>query len=330
MSNTGQTCLLLFAFIAGSILAGCDVEEVAEIFDEIKNEQNDEWQGHTNSTTNSSNSLDANTITIASFNIKVFGQSKLKKSEVMDVLARVVRNFDMVAIQEIRSRKNDVIPRFVELINSSGRQYDFVVGERLGRTSSKEQYAYVFDTSRIAFISNSAYTVPDSGDRLHREPMVASFRAQGQQTGQAFSFTLVNIHTDPDEAGQEVDALDDAFLFVREQNPFQDDVILLGDLNVDADRLGELGQLPNITWTVPATTPTNTLKTESYDNILFDQSATTEFTGRSGVLDLESFFGLTREEALRVSDHLPVWAEFSAVEGGTVPQIATRPDSIER
>jgi hypothetical protein len=42
------------------------------------------------------------TITIAAFNIQILGKSKREKTEVMDVLARTVREFDVVLVQEIR------------------------------------------------------------------------------------------------------------------------------------------------------------------------------------------------------------------------------------
>jgi hypothetical protein len=48
--------------------------------------------------------------------------------------------------------------------------------------------------------------------------------------------------------------------------------------------------------------------------------------GRSGVLDFMRDGNLTLEEALEVSDHLPVWAEFSIFEGGTIGRVATRPN----
>ena len=71
--------------------------------------------------------------------------------------------------------------------------------------------------------------------------------------------------------------------------------------------------------------PTNTRKTKSYDNIIFDGRATTEYTGQFGVLDLMGEFALTKDEALVVSDHMPVWAVFSAVEGDG-GGVATRPE----
>ncbi len=262
-------------------------------------------------------------ITIASFNIQVFGQSKLNKPRVMDVLAQIVRRFDIVAIQEVRSSRQDVLPRFVDLINADGAQYDFAIGERLGRTSSKEQYAFVFNTATIEIDRSAMYTVGDPDDLLHREPTVASFRTRGPAADEAFTFTLVNIHTDPDEVDMEVDALDDVVQAVRADGRGEDDIILLGDLNADENSFGELGQLADIYWLI-AGVPTNTRGTKTYDNLLFFARATTEFSGRGGVLNFEEEFGLTRNEALEVSDHFPVWGKFDIREGGQPNRFAAR------
>jgi deoxyribonuclease-1-like protein len=266
-------------------------------------------------------------IRIATFNIQVFGQSKLEKPHVMEVLARTVRRFDVVAIQEIRSSNQDVMPRFVELINSDGSRYDFVIGPRLGRTSSKEQYAFVFDSTRIGIDPQSIYTMADPHDLLHREPLVARFYVRGPPVGEAFTFTLVNIHTDPDETRQELDALADVFRIAQTQG--EDDVILLGDLNVDDRRMGELGRLPGIAWVISGQ-PTNTRRTRQYDNLVFDARATVEYTGVANVFDLQSEFGLTLEQVLEVSDHLPVWAEFSPYENYSGRGLASRPAAETR
>jgi len=269
------------------------------------------------------------TVKIASFNIQVFGTSKIGKPQVMNVLAAVVRRFDVVAIQEIRSKDTTLLPRFIEMINAEGAQYDYVIGPRLGRTSSKEQYAFVFDASRIAYDPQSIYTAHDSADLLHREPLVTRFSVRGLPARQAFTFTLVNIHTDPDDTDVELNALDDVFVAVQRDASGEDDVILLGDLNVDERHLGQLGGLPNIAWAVSGE-KTNTRRTKSYDNIIFDRTATREYVGRWGVFDLTAEFGLTRDEALEVSDHLPVWAEFSAYEAGVAGPVATRPATAPR
>ncbi|MCH5373660.1 MAG: endonuclease/exonuclease/phosphatase family protein, partial [Planctomycetes bacterium] len=208
------------------------------------------------------------TIRVASFNIQVLGSSKANKAHVMDILARIVREFDIVAIQEIRASDQDVIPSFVDSINTTGRYYDYVIGPRLGRTSSKEQYAFVFDSATVEVDRSQLYTIADPDDLLHREPLVAWFRVRGPPPDQAFTFTLVNIHTDPDETARELDVLGDVFRVVRDDGRNEDDVIILGDLNVDDRHLGRLGQISGITWVVTGT-PTNTRGTAQYDNIVF-------------------------------------------------------------
>ncbi|GAA4431993.1 endonuclease/exonuclease/phosphatase family protein [Bremerella cremea] len=255
-------------------------------------------------------------IRIASFNIQVFGQSKMDKPEVMQVLTQVVKSFDVVAVQELRSKEQDVIPRWLEMINADGSHWASLVGPRIGRTVSKEQYVFLYNTAKIEFVEKSDFTLNDPLDLLHREPYVASFRARVPEGVQPFSFTLINIHTDPDETDQELDALAEVYEVVRQANPNEDDVILLGDLNVDYTKLGMLGKIPGIFATVQGT-PTNTLQTKSYDNIVFDRRLTTEFTGDVGVLDLMTAFKLTQEQASDVSDHLPIWATFTAAETGS-------------
>lgn len=263
-------------------------------------------------------------IKIASFNIQVLGHSKLAQPSVMEVLCDIVRRFDVVAIQEVRAREDDILPRFVRQINAGGRKYDFLIGPRLGRSQSKEQYAFVYDTATIETDRTALYTVADPGDLLHREPLVGSFRVRGPPPGEAFTFSLINIHTDPDEARQEVDALAQVERAVRADGRGEDDVILLGDLNADERNFGSLGLLPNITWVISGM-PTNTRGNHTYDNILFHRAATSEFTGMSGVVDLMRDYGLTLDAALEVSDHLPIWAEFSALEGGQPGRVAARP-----
>jgi hypothetical protein len=79
-----------------------------------------------------------------------------------------------------------------------------------------------------------------------------------------------------------------------------------------------------MSWVIAGQT-TNTKGTESYDNMLFDRRSTVEYAGRSGVLNLREEYGLSMEEALDVSDHLPVWATFHATENAQSGTIATRP-----
>jgi endonuclease/exonuclease/phosphatase family metal-dependent hydrolase len=248
-------------------------------------------------------------IKIATFNIQVFGESKIAKPQVVDVLARVVRNFDIVAVQEVRAKSDSVIPQFLSAINADGSRYQFVIGPRLGRTVSKEQYTFIYDSTRIEIDPSSVGTSPNPGDRLHRPPLHARFRVRANPPESGFSFWLVDTHTDPDEVALEVNALAEVFQEMKALRPDEDDVILLGDLNAGPPQFGKIKQIPGIGWAVSGVT-TNTRRSKTYDNLIFDTRTTTEYTGTWGVLDLQNTFGLSLDKALEVSDHNPVWAAF--------------------
>jgi endonuclease/exonuclease/phosphatase family metal-dependent hydrolase len=266
----------------------------------------------------------ADAVLVGSFNIQVFGESKVAKSQVVDVLARVVRGLDVVAIQEVRAKSDDVIPHFLSAINADGSRYQYVIGPRLGRTVSKEQYCFIYDSTRIELDPSSVGTVPNPGDLMHRAPLHARFRVRTNPPEAGFSFWLVDIHTDPDEVPQEVDALANVFVAMKSLRPDEDDVILLGDLNAGPPQFGRIKQIPGIGWAVSGVT-TNTRRTKTYDNLIFDRTATTEYTGRWGVLDLQDTFGLPLAKALEVSDHNPVWAAFTPWESRAATATASAP-----
>jgi len=270
------------------------------------------------------------TIRVATWNIQVFGEDKLNDPAAMNVIVQVLRNFDVIAIQEVRAVSQDVVPELVRQLNAGGQHhYDYVLGPRLGRTTSKEQYAFVFDMASIEVDRDQLYTIDDKDDLLHREPLVGWFRARlaPEQSQLAFTFSLVNVHTDPEEVDRELDVMDDVLFAVQGDTRREDDNILLGDFNVNDKHLGELGRVNGLAWIV-SNTPTNTRGSAQYDNMFFLRTATPEFTGRGGVYDYLREFNLSIDQALKVSDHLPVWAEFSVYEGGRPQPIAARPGSF--
>ena len=266
---------------------------------------------------------------IASFNIEAFGNKKAGKTPVILTLVDIVRQFDVVAIQEVRSQNDYLIPNFVKLVNqpssnSPVRRFDHVIGPRIGNTTTTEQYAFLFDTDKVEIDPYGTYTVGDPDNLLHREPFVASFRARGVDPSQAFTFTLVNFHIDPDVVPQELDVLAEVYRVVRRSGRNEDDVILLGDFNTDDRHLYRLGQVPGI-YPLISGEKTNTRQTEQYDNIIIHGPSTTEYTGRAGVYDVVRRYNITEAQALEVSDHFPIWAEFSVFERDASGRIAQRP-----
>ena len=56
-------------------------------------------------------------IKVASFNIQVFGKTKREKEDVMQVLKKIVQEFDIVFIQELRDAKEETASYFLDEIN---------------------------------------------------------------------------------------------------------------------------------------------------------------------------------------------------------------------
>ncbi len=262
------------------------------------------------------------TVRIASFHLTACQSDQVQNPEWGELIAAIVGRFDVVALQGLRCERPDTLQRLLDRVNAGGRAYALLAGPAVGRQAAdKEQYAFVFDQATIEMDRAACYTLDDPDDLLNRPPLVGWFRTRGPASDQAFTFTLVAVHLDGDHVREELNVLDSVFFSVRDDGRNEDDVLLLGTVHVGPQQLGKLGALPGL-MTALSDEPTNTRRTLPGSNIVFQLPATSEYTGRSGVLDFMREFNLTLEQALHVSEYLPVWAEFSVQEGYPPPAVA--------
>ncbi len=255
-------------------------------------------------------------IRIATFNVGPLDENKLNDRLAGDVLVRLIPQFDIVAIQDVRAENQGVLARLVERINATGQQYDFATCPSVRLGPARQYSAFLFNRATIEIDGTGgckAQSVEDPQKWFRHRPLVAWFRVRGAAEGEAFTFKLINVHTDPDRAAVELDLLDDVYRAVRDAGPDEDDIILLGDFGIAAEA-GQVKDIPDIAAAISGTA-TTFRGTQTVDNILFNRRATAEFTGKSAVLDLVREFKLKPSEARQISNHLPVWAEFSSYEG---------------
>ena len=253
------------------------------------------------------------TITIAAFNIQIFGRAKRQKDQVMDVLADIAREFDVILVQEIRDSTEETAPAYLEKINGKpGPAYAYVRSSRLGRTTSKEAYAYFYNTETVELIQGSDHVYEDTGDSFEREPYIASFRSGG------FDFTLVGVHTKPDDAYNEIGNLTLVVHSILEEDPGEEDIIILGDLNADGsyydedDTSNPLAD-PEYHWTVSNEMDTMTKTDWTYDRIIMTESTRAHeyVQGSTSVFYFDLEYEIADEELIwEVSDHYPIYAEF--------------------
>ncbi len=210
------------------------------------------------------------------------------------MLSKIIRNYDVIAIQEIRDSSQTTLPMLRDAVNSMGSpQYEYVVSERLGRTASKEQYAYLYNTQTIQLFG-SPYTYPDTNDQFQREPYVSEFKAKNGN----FDFVLITIHTDPDNATQEINDLPMVIEDARGKYQGEGDFIIMGDLNADCTYFNENGQSPlrsnDYYWVINDSIDTTTKSTDcTYDRIIITTPAKTDFTGEAGVFRFDTAYNLT-------------------------------------
>ncbi|KKN26219.1 hypothetical protein LCGC14_0876820 [marine sediment metagenome] len=247
-------------------------------------------------------------IRVAAFNVQVFGQSKRSKPEVMDVLARTAREFDIMLVQELRDASETTAQHYLDTINAmSGPDYAFVRSPRLGREKSKEAYAYFYNASTVECTSD--YVWDDVGDVFEREPYIVSFRSGN------FDFTLVGIHVKPDDAETEIGALAKVYSAILAGNPDERDIIILGDFNADGSYFDEDGASPlktsQFTWTITNDMDTMTKTDWTYDRIVMTYATAEHEYDSAQVFRFDSVFGIVDQELTEdVSDHFPVYATF--------------------
>ena len=249
---------------------------------------------------------------IATFNIKVFGKTKMGKPDIVSKLVDTVLKYDLVAIQEIKDI-DEIVPYdfLTELNNASGNFWNMSLSVRSGNQaddqSSQEQYAYYYNRTVFREIGEGQLFNDSAHDYFQREPYFTQFEllnASGNSSG--FDFTLFTIHTKPASALAEIDALHEVIQSYQENNSDETDVILLGDLNADcsyatAQELWESPlRLPQYNWLVNDIADTTVSSTDcAYDRIITIEDLNGRLVGTWGID--------TSITNTSVSDHYPVW-----------------------
>ncbi len=258
--------------------------------------------------------LPTETLKTAAFNIQIFGKTKRRKDEVMDVLKKIAQEFDIILIQELRDVKEETAPYYLQKINDAVGypKYALKRSSRLGRGTSKEAYAYFYNTDRVEFIEASDYVYNDTNDVFEREPYIVSFRSGN------FDFTLVGIHVRPDDAMSEISHLVDVVDSILAKNPNEEDIIVTGDFNADGsyfdeDDITNLFKSSKYHWVISNNMDTMTKTDWTYDRmVMMNTTFYHEYVRDSAtVFYFDKEYGIGDKELVwAISDHYPIYAEF--------------------
>jgi deoxyribonuclease-1-like protein len=232
--------------------------------------------------------LNAKSISIASWNLQIFGISKW--SDESTEIMRVIKPYDIIVIQEIRDESGSA---WNSLCNNLSNDYNCFISSRAGRSISKEQYGIIY--RKWITLTNTKDFNSDSTNNAYweRPPLEAEF-----QVGN-FSFIAYTIHTRPEDAATEIDNLYQYADYSKNNS-----VIVLGDLNADCAYYDERGKtsFANWYWIITDSADTTTGDNNcTYDRIIINQ------------LMHQSYFnyGIATSFNSSLSDHYLVWAEFN-------------------
>ena len=269
----------------------------------------------------------------------------LKSNEPVRLVAEICRQYDLVALQNISRNDTTWIKRVTDLMNQLGsvgtqhqlaagnaRRSDYVAISDRSRRDGLTQTVMIFNRQTVQLDHSKWYVVDDPDGMFKHDPMVAWFRCQGAPAQEAFTFTLACLEIDSDRPDKELQQIGTLMRAIRTDGRGEDDVILAGDFQADDRGLDAIRHQAGLSW-VLSNHFTNVQRDRQYDNIVFSEAPTTEFTGRGGVIDFMQQYRLRAEDAAAVAEHLPIWAEFSIYENGREGQqeipgrIAKRPDA---
>ncbi len=245
-------------------------------------------------------------VQLVSWNIANLGGSK--DDAEIGVMAKVLRDFDLVAIQEVITSPPgaQAVARLVDQLDRSGADWDYVISDPTSGRGS-ERYAYLWKPSRVRLVGRP-WLEQSIEAPIDREPFMGRFEARGSGR----QLLVASFHAVPKgkNPANEILLLDELH-----RRYTDDDLVIVGDFNLPQDEeafdeLKALGYAPAL---VGQRTSIRMFRGEDgrhlaneYDNIFYERAPLRP--ARVGVVDFTEQFPVLKD-ARYVSDHLPVYAE---------------------
>ncbi len=245
-------------------------------------------------------------------------------------IAKIIKNFDVIAIQEV---KDDLggIERLQKLL---GKKFRFIFSDPAG---NGERLVFCYDSKRIQFTGLAAEIVMASGQgkktvpselEFERTPYMASFRAN------RCNFILVTAHIyygSGSAVKYRLDEIKNIAKFLEKRSTDTDsldsDYIACGDFNIERvrakirkkkkfDPLDELFEALQSKGLIVEhdikDSPSNLSKTRHFDQIAYHRydDSTISFV-KGGVIDfVGAVYRNDKKIRYKLTDHLPMWAVF--------------------
>lgn len=256
---------------------------------------------------------DLRVVRIAAWNLEPFNFSKVNDVSAGEKIARLLQEFDVVAVQGVRSKNRAVLEALVYLVARQGGEYDYVASSP---SSVDSIAAFFFNAQTVVVDRESVSDVFDARGRLSAPALVANFRPNAVAAESCFTFQIINVRLLGAESDGET--LADLLATLKKRagafGIAEDDLIVAGDFGAPIQKIKGVEKIANAA--ALHREETTDVDGGSGVNLLFDSVATVEYVERFGVVDLAEYFDISDAEAKKIARGRPVWGDFSVYEGG--------------
>jgi endonuclease/exonuclease/phosphatase family metal-dependent hydrolase len=244
---------------------------------------------------------------IISWNLENFGKSKSQST--LNFIANTVRDYDIVAIQEVVAGYggSQTVGKLAALLNEKGAKWDYIISDPTsGSSYKKERYAFLWKTSK-AKLRGEPWLEKKYNLEIDREPYFATFEVNKK------TFTIVNFHAITKSKQPETEIK--YFKFLPQQYPNLN-LVFTGDFNCPEShtvfnplkKMGYTSMLQKQKTTLKQKCNGEVCLASEFDNTFYNPNRLNRID--SGVILFYKKFN-TLQDARKISDHIPIWLEFS-------------------
>lgn len=245
-------------------------------------------------------------IKLISWNIENIGKSK--SSQEINFIANTVKDFDIIAIQEVVAGYGgaQAVAKLADELNRKGSKWDYVISDPTSSSAYKtERYAFIWKTSIVKKIGKP-WLEKKYNLEIDREPFYCTFEYNKKQ------FTVANFHAITKSKQPETEIK--YFKFLPAEYPTLN-ILFAGDFNCPQSHtvfnpLRKIGYKPiliNQKTSLKKKSKNGQYLASEFDNIFYNKKVKNINTG---VIHFYKNF-TTLKDARVISDHIPIWFEFS-------------------
>ncbi|XP_068578362.1 deoxyribonuclease-1-like [Cebidichthys violaceus] len=280
---------------------------------------------------------------IAAFNVQKLAAKKVNNEAVCKSLIKIVSRYSVVVMLEVIDQSGKVMKKFLSKLNSYGRNrnhpFTMKCSKPLGRGFYKEKFVFFYREDEVTMLDSYQYEEDEAEeedeeeeyeeeyeeedeeeedekvDLLIREPFILRFKCPNTVVQ---DLVLIPVHTKPEDAHIELDALGDVVDAARKRWG-TDKIMILGDFNAGGRYLTKKKKAESrlcsadYHWLIDddVDTTTSNRNNHTYDRIVvFGKTMLNAIVpGSAKSFNFQTEFRLTEKDAQSISDHYPVEVE---------------------